>query len=321
MSEGFPARPEPPLVLAISECLLGTEVRYDGSGAKISFPHRVLSELFEYRGICPEVAVGMGVPREPIRLADIDGVIRAVEVSDPAGDFTKPLRHYGERVALELGDVAGYVFMNGSPSCGLHGVKVYPYQLGKLSGAPDRSGRGIHAGAIVARLPQLPVEEGLRLHDVVLRENFICRTFAYAHWRNLCSEGLNQVNLMAFHDRYRYLLMAHSTEHLQQAGRWIANLKDTIDTNRNGYLPILMAGLKRTASRSGHASVLTHLQCYLKRDLDGPARRELAASITGYRRGEQPLQAPLALLKLHLGHRPDDYLRYQTYLDPYPEVA
>ncbi|MFV2089917.1 MAG: DUF523 domain-containing protein, partial [Pseudomonadales bacterium] len=144
VSEGLPARPEPPLVLAISECLLGTEVRYDGSGAKISFPHRMLSELFEYRGICPEVAIGMGVPREPIRLADIDGVIRAVEVGDPAGDFTKPLRHYGERVALELGDVAGYVFMNGSPSCGLHGVKVYPYQLSKLSGAPDRSGRGIH---------------------------------------------------------------------------------------------------------------------------------------------------------------------------------
>jgi uncharacterized protein YbgA (DUF1722 family)/uncharacterized protein YbbK (DUF523 family) len=280
-----------------------------------------MSGLYEYRGICPEVAIGMGVPREPIRLADINRMVRAIGVRDPADDFTELLHLYGEKVALELGDVSGYVFMNGSPSCGLYHVKVYPYQCGTSSGAPERSGRGIFARSIVAGLPELPVEECGRLDDLVLRENFIIRTFAYAHWRELTSGGLSRTNLIAFHNRYKYLLMAHSVQHYQQAERLIVNLESNMETNSNRYLRILLAGLARTASRAGHANVLAHLQSYLRRRLDGPARRELAMLITSYRRGEQPLLAPVALLKHELRRSPDTYLRYQTYLDPYPETG
>lgn len=316
----FPLRPEPPLTLGISDCLLGAEVRYDGSGARSSFPHAALEGLYSYRGICPEVGIGMPVPRPPIRLVDRDGV-RAVGVVDADADFTEQLAGFGRETAAGLDGVAGYVLMKGSPSCGLFRVKVYPQQEGKVSGAPARAGRGIFAAALAQSQPNLPLEESGRLNDAVLRENFVSRTFAYAHWQALLERGLTAKGIIEFHSRYKYLLMAHSVPRYQDAGRLLADLSGNVEEKGARYIGLLMSGLASPASRGGHANVLAHLQGYLKRRLDGPSRQELAALIQAYRRGEQPLLAPLALLNHHLRRYPDDYLRYQTYLDPHPAAA
>lgn len=319
MSE-FPDRPDAPLRLALSECLLGSEVRYDGSGARSSFPHAALAGLYEFRGICPEVGIGMTVPRPPIRLVARNG-IRAVGVSRGELDYTDALSAFAERQAASLGDVSGYVFMKNSPSCGLFRVKVYSEVDGVVSGAPGRHGQGIYAATLSRLLPDLPVEETGRLNDDVLRENFVMRTFAYAHWQRLVAGGLSRGRLIEFHSRYKYLLMAHSVPAYQEAGRLLANLREDFEKKASDYFSLLMQGLSHPASRGGHANVLAHLQGYLKRVLDSEARQELAELISAYRRGEQPLLAPLALLKHHLKRHPDEYLRYQTYLDPHPEAA
>jgi len=316
----LPERPAPPLKLALSECLLGREVRYDGSGARSSFPHATLAGLYEYRGICPEVGIGMSVPRPPIRLVERGG-IRAVGVSATDLDCTDALTAFAGQQAPLLADVSGYVFMKNSPSCGLFRVKVYPEAEGAVSGAPARSGRGIYAAALTRLLPDLPAEETGRLNDDVLRENFVMRTFAYAHWQRVRTEGLSRGRLIEFHSRYKYLLMAHSVPAYQEAGRLLSDLRDDFDRKAAAYGSLLMRGLAVPASRGGHANVLAHLQGYLKRVLDGEARQELASLISAYRRGEQPLLAPLALLKHHLRRHPDQYLLYQTYLDPHPEAA
>jgi len=170
VADDLPERPEPPLTLAISECLLGTEVRYDGSGARSSYPHGLLEGLFEYRGICPEMAIGMGTPRDPIRLVGTIDRPRAVGVKAPDADFTEALADFGRRQAACLDDVVGYVFMKNSPSCGLFRVKVYPAENGRVTGAPDPRGRGVYAAAVTGALPDLPAEESGRLHDPLLRE-------------------------------------------------------------------------------------------------------------------------------------------------------
>ncbi len=321
MADELPPRPAPPLTLAISECLLGTEVRYDGSGARSSYPHSLLEGLFEYRGICPEMGIGMGTPRKPIRLVGaVDGP-RAVGVKDADQDVTEALADFGRRQVSGLDDVAGYVFMKNSPSCGLFRVKVYPHENGRVTGAPDPRGRGVYAAAITTALPDLPAEESGRLHDPLLRENFATRVFAYAHWRALEAAGITAARLVAFHSRYKYLLMAHSVPHYQEAGRLLSNLRGDVETPALRYRGLLMAGLSRPASRRGHANVLSHLQGYLKRQLDGPTRQELARLIDGYRRGELPLLAPITLLKHHFRVHPDDYVLHQAYLDPHPEHA
>ena len=314
----FPARPEPPLPIAISQCLLGSEVRYDGSGARSSYPHASLSDLFDYRGICPEVAIGLGTPREPIRLVGDAASPRVVGVKDPSRDVTEALRDYGREQAASLGDVAGYVFMKGSPSCGLFRVKVYPVDGDRVTGAPSKQGRGAYAAAVLEGQPNLPAEENGRLHDPVLRENFVTRVFAYAHWQALERVGITAGRLVEFHSRYKYLLMAHSVPHYERAGRLLADLKHDLPDKARAYVALLMEGLANPAGRRGHANVLSHLQGYFKRQLDGPARQELDALIHAYRRGELPLLAPITLIKHHLREHPDDYVADQVYLDPHP---
>ncbi len=325
-SAQIPERPEPPLPLGISECLLGNEVRYDGSGARSSFPHAALEGLFRYQGFCPEVGIGMPVPRPPIRLLareSSDGTreIRAVGVADSSLDYTDALAGFARDTAPGLEGLAGYVLMKSSPSCGLERVKVYSELADGSVGMPKRTGRGIFAEGLVNALPNLPLEESGRLNDDVLRENFVTRTFAYAHWQALLASGLTARGLVAFHSRYKYLLMAHSVPAYQAAGRLLSNLKSDLDGIARDYICVLMQGLTRPASRGGHANVLAHLQGYLKRVLDAPSRQELTTLISAYRRGEQPLLAPMAVLKHHLNRHPDAYVLYQTYLDPHPASA
>ena len=312
----LPDRPAAPLKIGISQCLMGDEVRYDGSGAKSSLPHQALDGLFEYRTYCPEVGIGMSVPREPIRLVGTAENYRVVGVKDPGIDKTDELIEFAQRQLPGFADLAGYIFMHNSPSCGLMRVKVYP--------GPDvpakREATGAYAATIVKERPDLPVEDAGRLFDGVLRENFVTRTFAYAHWRLLEPE-ITAAKLVAFHSRYKYLLMAHSNQAYKSAGRLLSDLKTDVPAKAQAYIGVLMAGLAKPASRQGHANVLSHLQGYLKTHLDARSRQELHDLIGAYRRNEQPLLAPMALLTHHFRKFPDEYILNQSYLEPHPPAA
>jgi len=305
------------LPVAISDCLTGAGVRFDGGHKRSAVPHDKLDRLFEWRGMCPEVAIGMGVPRDPIRLVGDAAQPRARGIKDDRVDVTDALTRYGDAVAGKLDDVVGFVFMKNSPSCGLFRVKVYSAS----GGPPAPKGRGIFAAAITRALPSLPVEESGRLEDAVLRECFVTRVFAYAHWRRLVAAGLTKANLIAFHSAYKYLLMAHSITAYRAAGRLLSDVSGDLDSIGGQYLTILMQGLSKPARAGGHANVLQHLAGYVKDELDSETRRELAALIDAYRRDEVPLLAPLSLLKHHLRRFPDRYALDQIYLNPHPAAA
>lgn len=316
MIKNLPQRPDAPLNVGVSRCLLGDEVRYDGSGAKSSLPHARLQGLFEFKDVCPEVGIGMSVPRPPIRLLQRDDAIRVVGVQDPDIDVTEALQDYATQHAAQSDDLAGFIFMHNSPSCGLYRVKVYgnPDQPG------ERRGRGMFAQTFTDALPNLPVEDAGRLFDEVLRENFVTRVFAYAHWLKLC-EDLTPAGLVAFHSAYKYLLMAHNVTAYKTCGQIVSNLGDDFAGRAQQYVAALMQGLAKPATRKGHANVLSHLQGYLKRRLDSASRQELADLISDYRRGEQPLLAPMTLLRHHLRENPDAYVEMQVYLHPHPQRA
>jgi uncharacterized protein YbgA (DUF1722 family)/uncharacterized protein YbbK (DUF523 family) len=310
----LPPYPQAPLTVAISECLTGGEVRYDGGHKRSSIPHEQLEGLFEYRSICPEVGIGMGVPREPIRLVGLVDAPRAVSVTDSSVDVTDALSGYANDQIAGLGDVDGYIFMKNSPSCGLFRVKVY----GKDGVPGSAMGRGIYARKVVEGLPDLPVEESGRLFDAVLRENFVTRTFVHAHWRALKQSGLTGAKLIAFHTRYKYLVMAHSVSGYKSLGRMLADVSGDLDDLAASYINLLMQSLTTPATRGGHANALAHLSGYVKKSLEGTARKEMADLIEQYRRGELPLLAPLTLLKHHLASAGEQYALHQFYLDPHP---
>ena len=312
MTPDFPPRPEPPVPVAISACLTGQAVRYDGSDAADALPNAELAAVFSYQPVCPEVGIGMDVPRAPIRLVGEGGGLRAIGVDDPSLDVTDALTDFGRAQAGQLDSVCGHIFMTRSPSCGLASVKVRH----QVKGEPYRTdGQGLYAKNLLAARPGLPAEENERLFDPAVRGAFINRVLTFAHWLQLAADGLTAGRLIEFHSRYKYLLMAHSISHYQAAGRLLSNLRGGVAEIGERYLVCLMAGLAQPAGRPGHANALSHMQGHLKRRLNSAESAELVAAIERCRTGTASVADACAALLRTLKRHPDDYLSAQAYFE------
>jgi uncharacterized protein YbgA (DUF1722 family)/uncharacterized protein YbbK (DUF523 family) len=301
--------------LGVSACLMGVEVRYNGGHKQSQLCTGQLSEYFDFVPACPEVAVGMGIPREAIRLVGDPESPQAIGSVHPELNVTQALADYGTHMAMQMDDLCGYIFMQKSPSCGLERVKVY-----QDNGLPAANGRGIYAQAFCASQPDLPVEEDGRLNDPVLRENFITRVFAYADWQALLKTGLTRSALTNFHARYKYQLMANNPAQYRMLGKMLGSMaKADADEIGPRYFSELMVALKRCATRGTHTNVLQHLNGYFKKSMSPDDRQEMQRLIGQYRRGVVPLVVPMTLIKHHLRQHPDPYVAQQVYLQPHPE--
>jgi len=306
----------PKVRIGISACLLGQEVRYNGGHKRDAFLTDTFGRYVEWVAVCPEVEVGMGTPRPPIRLERRGEEIRLVMPST-GEDYTDAMRSWGQRrvAALKEMDLDGYVLKKDSPSCGMERVKVYSGE-----GAPSKDGRGLFAETLMARLPDLPVEEEGRLNDPPLRENFIARVFVHHRWREGEREGWTRASLMRFHERHKYLLMARNQNGMRRLGRLLGDSgKGTPNPElAAAYRQGLTEVLRRPATRRGHANVLQHLAGYVSDALDTADRAELAETIERYRLGLVPLIVPLTLIRHHVRRQGVEYLQGQAYLEPHP---
>lgn len=301
--------------VGISSCLLGEEVRYDAGHKHDRYITTVLGRFFQFVPACPEVAIGLGVPRPPIRLVGDPATPRAVGVNDPSLDVTDRLDEYARSMVDRARTLSGYIFKRGSPSCGMERVKVFT-----TDAMPEKTGTGIFAKRLMLTIPTMPVEEEGRLTNPVLRENFVTRVFVYERWQRLRHEGLTPGRLVEFHTRHKMLIRAHNEEGYRRLGRLVADAgRSNPESLAEEYLSLLMTTLKNPATRRQHSNVLLHLAGYLKRDIDSGDKAELVRLIDEYRLGHVPLVVPVTLLKHHFRRCPDPYIGYQHYLDPYPE--
>jgi uncharacterized protein YbbK (DUF523 family) len=153
--------------IAVSSCLLGEAVRYDGTDKQIEYITEQLTKEYNLISLCPEMAVGMGVPRPPIHLVDDGEIIQVVSIEKPSSNMTKPLFEYGKEIIKAHPDICGYIFKKDSPSCGTKNVKVM-----NQNGEYEGKGQGIYAAAIMQALPKLPVIDEDDLLNVKLRDKF-----------------------------------------------------------------------------------------------------------------------------------------------------
>jgi uncharacterized protein YbbK (DUF523 family) len=220
LSDDAQGCPFPRIRIGVSACLLGEEVRFDGGHKRDRFLVGPLADFVDFVPVCPEVGVGMGVPRTPIRLVGDPQRPRAVGTDDASFDITAALESFARRQLALLGGISGYVLKKGSPSCGMERVKIY----GPQGGTAARKGTGIFARVLMEAMPLLPVEEEGRLKDPVLRENFLTRMFVYQRWQRLAAEGITAGRLIELHTDHKYLVMAHSQAAYRRMGRMLADL-------------------------------------------------------------------------------------------------
>jgi uncharacterized protein YbgA (DUF1722 family)/uncharacterized protein YbbK (DUF523 family) len=305
-----------PVVIGISSCLLGREVRYDGSHKRNDFLADTFGRFVRWLPVCPEVEVGLPTPRDSLRLESSKQGLRMVAPKTGA-DITDSMEKFSRsRVAqLAEAELCGYVFKKGSPSCGLYRVRVY-----NESGMPGAHGRGLFAAAVTAAWPSLPVEEEGRLSDPVLRESFIERVFAFRRLRDLFSLGWKSRDLVAFHTAHKLQLLAHSPKLYREIGRLVADAGTTAPAQLQGaYTQLFMAALETKATRAKHTNVLEHALGHFKRVVIPEARSLLAEAIGDYRSGLVPLVVPITLLGHYVRLYDVGYLAGQTYLEPHPK--
>lgn len=298
--------------VGISSCLIGQNVRFDSGHKRDSYIAGTLGEFFEFFPFCPEVAIGLGIPRPTIHLVKINGDIRCVGVKDTENDVTDRLRNYASQEQPAFVDLCGYILKKDSPSCGMERVKVF------TTGQPSKEGVGIYAQEMMRNNPLLPVEEEGRLGDPGLRENFIQRVYIYYRWKQLLAEGLTVNGLMTFHARHKLIIMSHAD--YRELGQLLAGMsKDNVTEIADQYIKKLMKLLRIVVTRGNHVNVLQHIQGYLKNDLSADDKVELCEIIERYRSGEVPLIVPLTLLKHHFRKSPDPYIENSYYMSPYPQ--
>lgn len=302
--------------IGVSACLLGEQVRFDGGHKRNDFVTETLNKYVSFVPVCPEVDIGLGTPREAIHLVQDIGGIR-LKGTQSGTDHTEAMRRYAERKARELDklELSGYILKKDSPSCGMERVRLY----GK-SGAPTRSGRGLFAESLMARLPLLPVEDEGRLQDARLRENFIERVFAYRRLRDFFVRPWRRGDLVRFHTGEKFLLLAHDAAAHEKLGRLVAGAKGTPRAElERRYVEVYMTALAKIATPRRHTNVLQHMAGYFRDRLGNEDRKELAGIIEDYRRGLVPLVVPLTLLRHYVRLHKVSYLEGQVYLDPHPK--
>ena len=227
---------EIPIRLGVSACLLGERVRYDGGHKRDAYLVEQLGRFVEWVPVCPEVEIGLDVPREAIQLEQGGNLGIRLLGTDSRTDHTAEMQTWARRqlAVLEKQSIAGCVLKSRSPSCGVDGVPILAE-----GGHSQPAGRGIFAAELIERFPYLPVEEESSFEDPDRRASFAEQVFAYARLQALFSAPWRRADAVAFHTRHQLQLQAHSPKLHSDLGRLVARMKarDTQPSGRRLFSP------------------------------------------------------------------------------------
>lgn len=326
---------EEELLVGVSACILGQEVRYNGGHKLDRFVRDQLGQHVRFVAVCPEVEVGLGVPRPTLRL--VRGADHTTHIVSPNTglDWTEAFSAYTKRKVEELAaqPLIGFVLQSASPSCGVFGVKVFPPPPSdeegtsgktKASGMPRRDGRGLFAAALLERLPDLPVAEDAQLREPRQRENFVARIFAYRRLQQLFRPRWRLGDLVRQHGREKLLLLAHDGAAYRKLGQLVAGAKGLPRAElARSYRQLFTGALEKIATPRKVTTVLERIVGQLRKVLQDGDRVELLAEIARYRSGLVPLVVPLTLIRHYLRRHATTHpnlaqLAQQTFLDPHP---
>jgi uncharacterized protein YbgA (DUF1722 family)/uncharacterized protein YbbK (DUF523 family) len=301
--------------IGISSCLLGNPVRWNAGHKLDRFLTNTLGQFVEYVPVCPEVEAGFGVPRESVRLVGNPENPRMITFKSKT-DLTDQMKRWAKKRVKELEkeDLCGFIFKSDSPSSGMIRVKVYSEK-----GMPRKVGVGMFARAFMDHFPRIPVEDDGRLHNPVIRENFIERIFSLKRWRDIVAKSPRIGKLVDFHSRNKLLLLSHSQKHYRLMGKLVANGKKLTSRKLfDQYEQLLLEALALNTTAKKNNNVLQHLMGYFKKQLTADEKQELLEVFEQYRKGYVPLLVPLTLINHYVRKYDQPYLKIQTYLNPHP---
>jgi uncharacterized protein YbbK (DUF523 family)/uncharacterized protein YbgA (DUF1722 family) len=311
---GGPGAPGDPLWarprLVASACLEGEACRYNGQSVRARFLLR-LEPHVELVRVCPEVGIGLGVPRAPIRLVSLGGAPGLVQPGT-GRDVTEAMEDFAGAWLGGVGEVDGFLLKARSPTCGPKDVKVY-----SGDGVP-RNERvpGLFAAAVAARFPLVALEDEGRLTNYRLRHHFLTRLFQSARLRALPA---SPAALMAFHASNKLLLLAHAEPGMRALGRLLAAPGGPDGAGLKArYAEGFARALAEPPRTGGIINALQHAAGHFSKVLLPAEKRLFLVTLSDLKTGRGSLEAPRALLRGWVARYGVAWLEGQTLFEPYP---
>ncbi len=308
LSREFP-RPH----LVSSRCIEFDACRYNGLIIRSSLVEK-LKKYADFTPVCPEVGIGLGIPREPIHLEKDQDKIELIQLAT-GYNCTPEMLEFSDSFLKSVEGVDGFILKNKSPSCGVKAVKIYP--KGEMS-RPWNDGVGMFAAAVFRFFPSTPTEDEGRLRNLHLRENFLTRIYTLADFREKVSGDFS--DMLEFHRKNKLLFSSYSQKYARKLGRLVANQKrSTFKDLVEKYENILKKMLLQDPQPPSNANVLMHAFGHFSHDLTSQEKAFFLESLEKYRQGRVPLLVNQNLLKSWIIRFNKEYLGDQTFFEPYPE--
>ncbi len=300
--------------IVISKCIEFDHCRYDGSLIPSDFV-KALKPHIDFIPVCAEMEIGLGVPRDSIRIISKNSELRLVQPATGL-DVTEKMRSFTARFLGSLSGIDGFILKFRSPSCGIKGIKVYSGSSN--SGAVSKVS-GFFGGAAAKAFHCLAIEDEGRLRNFNIREHFLTKLYTLASFREVENEASVSA-LIKFHTVNKLLLAAYSQKELKILGNIVANRErlDFADQSRL-YREHLGLALKNPIRSTAKANVLMHSFGYFSDELLQEEKAHFLQSIVRYRNKKVPSSALMAMLQSWIARFGEDFLSRQTFFEPFPE--
>jgi uncharacterized protein YbgA (DUF1722 family)/uncharacterized protein YbbK (DUF523 family) len=301
-------------VVVVSKCITFEPVRWNGQIIASDFVEKI-KPYVDFIPVCPEVEIGLGIPRDPIRIVLVNGEKRLLQPATGL-DFTEKMKSFSESFLNSLNTVDGFILKSGSPSSGFKNVKVYP-STEKVASIAKSS--GFFGGAVLQKFPNLAIEDERRLLNPRIREHFLTKLFTLASFREAKKSGKVR-DLVKFQSDNKYLFTAYNQKELRILGKLAANQEHKAFSETIGnYEAHLYSALARTPSVGSNINVMLKIMGYFSHQLSKDEKSFFLSSVDKYRAGRLPMSACLSVLRAWIVRFKQEYLSSQTVLEPYPE--
>ena len=298
--------------IVISKCLEFEACRYDGQIINNKYI-KSLKDFIDFIPICPEVEIGMGTPRDPIKIINNEGKTYLYQETTRK-DYAEKINDFSMKFLNKVEDVDGFILKASSPSCAISTSKIYPNKKTKI---PIGKGPGLFTSNIMKIFPNHPKEEEKRLNNIFLREHFFTSIFTIADYKSVNSID----SLYKFHAKHKYLFMTYNQTLMRKMGKIASNnigipLKKII----KNYHDCLLLMFKRRSRYTSNINTQMHIFGYFKNELKKEEKIFFLKLLDDYRNKKNTISAVNNTLYSWVIRFNDKYLKQQSYFNPFPET-
>ena len=296
--------------IIVSKCLEFEACRYDGQ--IINNKHiQKLKEFIDFEPICPEVEIGMGTPRDTIKIIE-NKEERLLFQPETGKDFSNKMDYFSKNYLKKVNDIDGFIFKTNSPSCGVLSAKIYPR---KFDTPPDKRSSGFFASHVLSMFPNYPIEEEKRLNNIFIREHFYTCIFTLADFRAVS----DMKSLYRYHAKHKYLFMSYNQRLMREMGNIAANKdnKNIADVKKNYYESLLIL-LSKKSRYSSNINTQMHVMGYFKKLLTAKEKKHFLETLELYRNKKISISTVNTILVSWINRFGNKYLENQSFFHPFP---